>query len=314
MKALAIAVGILVIVVIVLVLYIAHLQLQLRSINRQLDKRLTRNTRQPISLELINRELTRLTANINRCLKAEENLRLDAIREEKQFKEMIANISHDLRTPLTAIKGYQQLMETSELSEEQRKKLQIAQKHANKLGALIEYFFEYSYLVNAEPEPKLERVNLTNLVTECLAESIADFENKKLQVRIEEDDPVFALADKEMVLRILHNLIRNSITHSAGDIQIRIFTIQNERAVISFRNPTANAGQMDVNRIFDRFYTADKSRGATTGLGLSIVRLLAEQLGGSTSAELQNGFIEIRVELPQEKVTSIKRSQEHVRK
>ncbi|MNI08980.1 Swarming motility regulation sensor protein RssA [compost metagenome] len=296
-----IAVVFLVNVVVLLVLYIAYLQLQLRSINRQLDKRLTRNTRQPISLELINRDLTKLTANINRCLKAEENLRLDAIREEKQFKEMIANISHDLRTPLTAIKGYQQLMETGELPHEQRKKLQVAQKHADKLGALIEHFFEYSYLVNAEPVPKLERMNLTNLVTECLAESITDFEHKKIQVRIEEENPVFAIVDKEMVVRIIHNLIRNSVTHAAGDLEVRIFATPNEHAVVSFRNPVANAGEVDVNRIFDRFYTADKSRGATTGLGLSIVRLLAEQLGGAANAALQNGFIEIRVELPQEK-------------
>ncbi|MNW39241.1 Signal-transduction histidine kinase senX3 [compost metagenome] len=293
-----IAVGFLVVVVIVLVLYIAYLQLQLRSINRQLDKRLTRNTQQPISLELINRELTRLTANINKCLKAEKNLRLDSIREEKQFKEMIANISHDLRTPLTAIKGYQQLMETNELPDEQRKKLQIAQKHANKLGALIEHFFEYSYLVNAEPKPKLERINLTNLVTECLAESITDFENKNLGIRIEEDDPVFALADKEMLVRIIQNLIRNSAAHAAGDLEVRVFTIQNNNAVVSFRNPVTSPAEIDINRIFDRFYTADQSRGATTGLGLSIVRLLTEQLGGSTSAALQNGCIEIQVELP----------------
>lgn len=301
MNELAVAVGIMAIIIILMILYIFILQLQLRNINRQLDKRLTKNTRQPISLELINRELTKLTANVNKCLKAEENLRLDSIREEKQFKEMIANISHDLRTPLTAIKGYQQLMETSELPHEQRKKLQIAQKHTDKLGALIEHFFEYSYFVNAEPEPKLERINLTNLVTECLAESITDYENKNIQVRIEENDPVFALADKEMLVRILHNLIRNSATHSSGDLEVRIFTIQNNNAVVSFRNPVTNVDDMDVNRIFDRFYTADKSRGATTGLGLSIVRLLTEQLGGSTSASLQGGSIEIRVELPQVK-------------
>ncbi|MNC42509.1 putative sensor-like histidine kinase YedV [compost metagenome] len=139
---------------------------------------------------------------------------------------------------------------------------------------------------------------MTNLVTECLAESITDLESKNLGVRIEEGDPVFALADKEMLVRIIHNLIRNSATHAAGDLEVRIFTMHNEHAVVSFRNPVTNTADMDVNRIFDRFYTADKSRGATTGLGLSIVRLLAEQMGGSTSAALQNGFIEIQFELP----------------
>jgi signal transduction histidine kinase len=295
-RALIIAVGMLTCLVIVLGLYITFLQQQFRNINRQIDKRLSEKTRQPLSLELINRELNRLTANINRCLKAEENLRLDSIREEKRFKELIANISHDLRTPLTAIKGYQQLIAKKELSDDQRHKLQIAGKHADELGALIEHFFEYSYYMHAELEPNRERINLTNLVTECIAESIADFEEENLAVHIEETEPVFACVDKEMVNRIIHNLIRNCVSHSDGDIEVHIRTTQN--AVISFRNQVKNASELDVNRLFERFYTANKAKSRTTGLGLSIVRLLAEQLGGSTSASLVGGFLEIRVELP----------------
>lgn len=291
-----IEVGFLVFSVILLSLYITFLQLQIHNINRQIDKRLSESTRQPLSLDLFNRGLNRLTANINKCLKVEENLRLDSIREEKRFKELIANISHDLRTPLTAIKGYQQLIEKKELSDDQRHKLQIAGKHADELGGLIEHFFEYSYQVNAQPEPNRERINLTNLVTECLAESIADFEDKKIAVHIEENAPVFAFADKEMVIRIIQNLIRNGVTHSDGDIEVRIFTGQN--AVILFRNHVHHGSQMDINRIFERFYTAETAKKRSTGLGLSIVKLLAEQMGGNTTATMKDGFIEIRVELP----------------
>ncbi|WP_019910217.1 sensor histidine kinase [Paenibacillus sp. HW567] len=296
MKALTTAVVILVFLVILLAVYHILLRLQLRNINRQLEKRLSERTRQPLSLELINRELNRLTANINKCLKAEENLRLDSIREEKRFKEMIANISHDLRTPLTAIKGYQQLLERGNLSEGERDKLRIAGKHADELGSLIEQFFEYSYLVNAEPDPELRRINLTNLVADCLAEAAEAFEDKHLAVHIAEAAPVYAFADKEMVVRIVHNLIRNCIAHSDGDLEVQIRTTQN--AVIVFRNHVKHAAEMDVNRLFERFYTANKAKSRTTGLGLSIVRLLAEQLDGSTSAAMQDGFLEIRVELP----------------
>lgn len=293
---LAIAVGVLSILIILLVAYIIFFQLQLRSINRQLTKRLTEHTRQPISLELINKRLNTLVVNINKCLKAEELLRIDSIREEKRFKEMIANISHDLRTPLTAIKGYQQLMEKEMLSKDQHQKLQIAQKHANELGRLIEHFFEYTYLLNAEPVLQIERINLTNLVTECLAESINLFEKNNLAVCFHETPTVFVLADKEMTIRIIQNLIRNCIQHSDSDIEVRILTAKN--AVISFRNFVKNASEIDVKQLFDRFYTTDKARSKTTGLGLSIVKLLAEQMGGSTGASLQDGFLEIRVELP----------------
>lgn len=105
-------------IVLILALYIAYLQYQLHSMNHQLNKRLREKTRQQLSLELINPELNRLAANMNKSLKAEETLRLNGIREEKRFKELIANISHDLRTPLTDIKGYQQLIEKGELSDD----------------------------------------------------------------------------------------------------------------------------------------------------------------------------------------------------
>ena len=263
---LVIAVGVLSMLIVLFIAYIIFFQLQLRYINQQLAKRLTEHTRQPISLQLINKELNTLAVNINKCLKAEETLRLDGIREEKRFKELIANISHDLRTPLTAINGYQQLMEKGMLSDEQHQKLKTAQKHADELGGLIEHFFEYSYLLNADPDLSIERINLTNLVTELLAESVAFFEENNLMVHIEEAKPVFVSADREMTVRIVQNLIRNSLAHSGGDVTVQVWGT--EKGVISFKNSLKNTYEIDVERLFDRFYTADKSRNKSTGLGL----------------------------------------------
>jgi len=295
-KGLTFIIGILIIIVSLLVLYITLIQSQLRSINRQLHKRLTENTRQPVSLELINRELSKVIININKCLKAEETLRLESVREEKRFKELIANISHDLRTPLTAIKGYQQLMAKGELSADQHKKLQIAQKYSGELGRLIEQFFEYSYLANADLKLNLERINLTNLVTECLATSVSSFEQRGIMVQFEETPTIFVLADQGMTVRIVQNLIRNCIAHSAGDVVAALSASEN--AVISFRNSVENADEIDVERMFDRFYTGDRARSKSTGLGLSIVKLLVEQMGGTVSAGLQQNELSIQVELP----------------
>lgn len=293
---LVITVGIMSIIIFLLIVYIIFFQLQLRSINGQLVKRLEEHTRQDLSLELFSKQLNVLAVNINKCLKTEENLRLESIREEKRFKEMIANISHDLRTPLTAIKGYQQLMGKGILTDAQLKKLQIAEKHTDELGALIEHFFEYSYLVNAELEIQMERINLTNLTSECLAEAITVLEQKNINVHFEESKPVFINADKEMTVRIIQNLIRNCVQHADSDIEVRVFAAKH--AVIVFKNYVKDASEIDADRIFERFYTKDKARSKTTGLGLSIVKLLAEKMGGSTSASLKDGFLEIKVELP----------------
>ncbi len=293
----AIIIGSLIAVIVILVVYIAFIQSQIRNMSRQLKKRLREHTRQPISLELINSDLIALAVILNQCFEAEETLRLNNLREEKRFKEMIADLSHDLRTPLTAIKGYQQLLDTIDLTEEQHKKLQIARRHTQELGMLIEHFFEYSYLVSTIPELHPERLNLTNLITEGLIAEIAVLEENDLKVSLDEmTPPIFLTTDKEMVMRIVHNLIRNGIQHADGDITVRLLAEQ--EAIISFRNSVRQSEDIDVKKIFDRFYTGDHARSRSTGLGLSIVKLLAQQLGGNVSAIKEGDQLEIRVLLP----------------
>lgn len=268
----------------------------MKDINEQLIKKMNEDIRQPIHLELMNRELNKLTDNMNKCFKKEENLRLNSIREEKRFKELIANISHDLRTPLTAIKGYQQLLQNGKLSEDQQNKLQIAQKHTEELGHLIEHFFEYSYLVQAEPKLNRIKLNLSNFVAESLAASISNFEKRQIQVTFEESLPVYAMVDEEMMARILRNLVRNCIEHSKGNVIVQV--LGGDKAIILFKNSVERETELDVERLFERFYTNDRARSKTTGLGLSIVKLLAEQMGGCVSAHLQCNELSIRVELP----------------
>ena len=136
-----VAVVMLCILVFILIVYIAFIQKQLRSINRQLDKRLSENTRQPLTIDLFSKTINQLAININRCLKLEEKQRLEGIREQKQFKELISNISHDLRTPLTAIKGYQQLLEKETLSNTQLEKTTHSSKIHRRAGRFNRAFF-----------------------------------------------------------------------------------------------------------------------------------------------------------------------------
>ncbi|OBZ12086.1 two-component sensor histidine kinase [Bacillus sp. FJAT-27264] len=293
----ALALGTLIILVLLLSVYIVFIHQQLRSINRQLGKRLAEHTRQPVSLDPLSKELNRLAIHINQCLKAEENLRLQAIREEKNFKELIANISHDLRTPLTAVKGYQQLLANGDLPSDQQEKLRIARKHTEALGRLIELFFEYAYLLNAEPECRTEKVNVGNLIAEGVAAAVPLLEERGLSVHFEETPPRFALADREMLARIVNNLIRNGCEHASGQIQIRL-KHQEDKIILSFGNPVNIGAALDVMRLFERFYTGDHARNRGTGLGLAIVKLLVERMNGSVSASLQKGYLEIVVELP----------------
>ena len=293
-----VAVIMLCILVFILIAYIAFIQKQLRSINRQLDKRLSENTRQPLTIDLFNKTINKLAININLCLKLEEKQRLEGIREQKQFKELISNISHDLRTPLTAIKGYQQLLEKETLSNTQLEKLHTAQKYTDELGDLIEHFFEYSYLITARVEPSLEKINLTNLAIDCVLSYIGIFEEKNISVNIEETPPIYVLGDKNMLTRVIENLLNNCAKHSLGDIDVKIES--KSKARITFINPVNPNININVDKLFHRFYTGDSTRNKSTGLGLSIVEFLVEQMNGNVGAYLdtKSNKIAIFFEVP----------------
>lgn len=293
-----VAVVMLCILVFILIAYIAFIQKQLRSINRQLDKRLRENTRQPLTIDLFNKTINKLAININLCLKLEEKQRLEGIREQKQFKELISNISHDLRTPLTAIKGYQQLLEKETLSNTQLEKLHTAQKYTDELGDLIEHFFEYSYLITARVEPSLEKINLTNLAIDCVLSYIGIFEEKNISVNIEETPPIYVLGDKNMLTRVIENLLNNCAKHSLGDIDVKIES--KSKARITFINPVNPNININVDKLFHRFYTGDSTRNKSTGLGLSIVEFLVEQMNGDVGAYLdtKSNKIAIFFEVP----------------
>lgn len=284
--------------IIILLIYLAIINIQIRNISKQLDKRLNEKTCQPINILLISKVLNKLVVKINRSFKAEENLRLKVFEEEKEFTSLITNISHDLRTPLTSIKGYQQLVGRGELSEEQREKLEIANKHCDELGQLINHFFEYSLFLNNDDEMVIEKINLTNLLTECLVANINSFEEKNLSIDYVEESNIYFIGDKELTTRIIQNLIRNCIQHSMGKVKVRLFNKEN--IIISFINPVKNVNDIEVDKLFNRFYTGDKSRKYSGGLGLSIVKTLSERMGGKVSANLKDNYLEIRIELPNE--------------
>lgn len=252
--------------------------------------------REPITLELINEELNQLVENINKFLKTEEALRLSAVRKEKQFKEMMASISHDLRTPLTAIKGYQQLLNETGLNNEQKEKLEVIRKYTKELEGLIEHFFEYTYLENAEEKMKLVRIELVGLVQEYLAGVVSVFEENNRRIDFCSENAAYAYVDIEWFSRIIHNLINNSFTHSTGDLTVRFWT--KDRANLEFLNKVVNAQDIDSSKLFDRFYKVDKARKTNGGLGLSIVRLLTEKMGGTVEARIDGDTLSITLSFP----------------
>ncbi|MDO5517839.1 MAG: HAMP domain-containing sensor histidine kinase [Clostridium sp.] len=286
---------ILLIIISALILYILYLQKQIKGINNQIENRIKENSIQPIRVQLINKNLNSLAANFNRILSIEEKLRVKTIKHEEKIKNMIANISHDLRTPLTAVKGYVQLLMKSANNKKETDMLNVSLNHINELEKLINSFFELSYMEISKPENNMKKINLTNLVADMAADYVYQFEEHNMEVIYKAEKPMFIYADEENTKRIVNNLIKNCIGHSNGNVEIDIE--ENENISLSFKNPVEENTDINAESLFDRFYIADKSRNkGSTGLGLSIVKLLAEQMGGKAEASFNNNILKIIVQ------------------
>ncbi|MBQ9901540.1 MAG: HAMP domain-containing histidine kinase [Clostridia bacterium] len=280
----------------IVILLLIHIKWQLDLLSAQLKKRLNDGSRNYVQVSLLDGSVSRLVSEMNKCFMQDDQAKQTLEREEKQFRETIANISHDLRTPLTSIKGFLQLLERENPTESQQKRLAIIRKHTVELGDLIEHFFEYSYLLSNDSELHYERFCLTDETAECLAAAVPQLEEKGIEVQIGQFDRVLVTADREKTVRIIQNLVRNCIHHSAGNIKVDVTDAEGV-ARLTISNPVKDSSAIQPERLFDRFYTADQSRRKSTGLGLSIVRLLAEQMNGKAYASLDRDILSITVEL-----------------
>lgn len=209
---------------------------------------------------------------------------------EESRKKMIANISHDLRTPLTSVLGYLEAVKKDEnLSlEEKRKYLGIAYSKAKKLYSLLEDFFQMAKLDAGDIAIKKEKVNLTDTVKEAIASFYQEFVNRGIEPSIElPKEDLFVFADVKAVDRILSNLLNNSFRYGADGKVIGI-KIRKEKlnAWVEVWNMGRNIPKEDIPYVFDRLYTAEASRNEEikgSGLGLAIVKSFVEKLNGEVS-------------------------------
>jgi len=231
--------------------------------------------------------------SVNTLLQENREIVLSTNRQEANLKRAITNISHDLRTPLTAARGYLQMLETQDLDEETRKKyLQIIQERLATQTQLMDSFFEFAQVLEGREVPTLEDVNLCNIMRDVLSANCAQFAEKGFDVQAEiPDAPVFARTSKDAAVRILQNLVRNACVHGKDYLRISI-----EPGVIEIANKVQNIKDLDISQMFDRFYTADAARtNKTTGLGLAIVKELAAQMGWEVTARVKDETLVMEV-------------------
>lgn len=282
-----------------LVLFIKYTMLkrEIKNLTNQMKMLADGSTEKMLDLSLIDSDLEQLAGVLNQYNEKQRYTVACALQHEEHLKESVANISHDLRTPLTVILGHLQLLQRLDLTDEQAKRVNIVLNKADRMNTLVENFYEISVLDSDQACPQKERLNLCNILMDLITENAPALDSKNIQPEIILPDySVFIISDRSIVDRIFQNLFTNAIRYSAGFIRISLSQTDKEGIVFCIENTVQNVKELDEKRMFERFYTGDTSRnGKGTGLGLAVVKLLADKLGFRISAELHSNILEIKV-------------------
>lgn len=208
---------------------------------------------------------------------------------DTELKNAVTNISHDLRTPLTAICGYLDLLEKEEKTETVKRYIDIIRNRSEMLTLLTEELFRYSVILSKESDMAREPVILNKVLEESLAASYAALNERNIVPRIQmPEEKVVRMLDSAALSRVFSNLLNNAIKYSEGDLEITL----RETGEIIFTNAARGLNEVEVGKLFDRFFTVESAR-KSTGVGLTIARHLIEQMGGNISAEYDNGRLSI---------------------
>ena len=271
---------------------VALLRHGIKGLRRDLVERRGQDTNTLLSLPCRDRELRRLASALNQELRALRQERLRYQQGDKELKEAVVNISHDLRTPLTAISGYLQLLQGQDLPPDTRRYLEQIESRTESMKRLTEELFRYSVVVSEENLAR-EPVDLRRAVEEALLSFYGALEGRGIepQVRLPET-PVIRQLDPAAVNRVLGNILTNALKYSAGDLEVTL----EESGRLTFSNAAPGLDPVAAGRLFDRFYTVEAARNST-GLGLSIAKELTQRMGGEMGAELHNGRLTVWLEL-----------------
>ncbi len=277
-----------------LFLRVYALERGLRQGAEQLKERQPEGSPSPLRLAAPNRAMEELLGQINLLLRDMEEERSVFREREQAIRRQIANVSHDLRTPLTSILGYLQLLEQENVTEEERKSyLAVIESRARVLQDLIAGFYDLSRLEAGEYPVTREQVDLREVIGALLASFYDELEAQfRVEVDLPEDLPA-VWGDRAAMERVYTNLIRNALEHGSGTLRVSVRQA-GERVETCFANGGGDLKQEDLPKVFDRFFTSDQTRsGRNTGLGLAIVRALAGQMEGTARAELDGDTFSI---------------------
>lgn len=271
------------------------------ELTRALGERLNTGTNNLLFLSVRDRGLRRLAEELNSQLRLLRRERRQYQDGGRALREAVTNLSHDLRTPLTAVCGYLELLERQTLPPEAERCLSLIRGRAQAMEELTEALFRYTVTISEEEPLLLEPVDLNAAVEGSAASFYAAFTARGIVPSVElPETRVIRRLDQAALSRVLGNLLSNALKYSGGDLEIRLL----ERGELIVSNSAPGLDPVQVGRLFDRFFTVESAR-QSTGLGLSIAKSLTERMGGTIDARYAAGRLSIFLLFPGQKAEDV---------
>ena len=297
MKILIILCAVLAIALIFAVIKIVLLRRGFDELTDNIEDQVKGKTQVPVTLTTTDPHARKAAETLNRELDNLQNVRNDYLDGNRKVSEAVTAISHDIRTPLTAINSYLDLMKDETDEELKEQYLERIKSRTLSLSELADELFKYSTSTDpsrcpvADTDTDSEPVDICRILEECMLSFYAAFKDKGIEPEIElPDNPVYVICDRKGANRIFENIISNAIKYADDSLIVKL----DNDGCATFSNPAPDLTPVSAAKLFDRYYTVNEGQ-ASTGLGFSIAKELITRNGGTIEADLKEGILSIVV-------------------
>lgn len=278
-------------IIVILSIKIRLMRKAMKEISREFSEKLNTDTNTLISISSNDKVVNYFANDINIQIRKLRKQRHRFVQGDTELKNAITNISHDLRTPLTAICSYLDLLDETEKSSRAAQYIEVIKNRTELMKQLTEELFRYSVILSTNQDMVLENVVVNRVLEESIAEFYAALKEKNISPNIKmTEKKIVRCLNKPALSRVFSNIINNALKYSDGDLDIELM----DTGEIIFSNTAVKLDEVQVGKLFNRFFTVDVSR-KSTGLGLSIAQTLMEQMEGTITAEYVNKKLYIRI-------------------
>lgn len=283
--------GIFFISTLLLLVKIWFLKKDMNEIYIELKEHLETDTNTLLSCASQDKHIKHIVAELNKQLRLLRCQRHHFMKGSRELHDKMTNISHDLRTPITAICGYLDLLKQEQHSAHAQRYITIIHNRVEMLETLSEELFQYALTHTMDTSLKIKRVLINEQLEECIASFYATLQEHHIVPNIQlSNTKIYRTVDRTALSRVFSNLMHNALKYSEGDLTIHL----SDTGEITFANTAFGLNEVDVGKLFHRFYTVETAKNAT-GIGLSIAHNLIEQMNGTICATYENHTLFVRI-------------------